>query len=72
MNQHLRSRIRTSCYWAGGPANSTLEEEDERDLASAPEEAPEEGTRGRHFDTSIASCPTCSIGVFAGALTIKS
>ncbi len=48
-----------------------LEEEDKRDLASVLEKALEEGTWGRHFDTSIASCLTCSTGVLVGALTIK-
>ncbi len=51
---------------------STLKEEDECNLTSTLEEALEEGTRGRHFDASIVSCPTCSTGVLTGALTIKS
>ncbi len=72
MNRHPCSRRRTSRDWEGGPTTSTLEEEDGRDLASALEEALNEGTRGRHFDMSIASCPMCSTGMLAGTLTIKS
>ena len=72
MNQHPHSRRRTSRDWSGGTEISTLNEEDERDLASTLEEALKEGMRGRHFGMSIASCPLCSTDVLAGALTIKS
>ncbi len=71
MNRHLCSRRRTSRDWKGGLATSTLEEKDYFDVASALEEALEEGMRGRHFDKSIASCSTCSTGVLTGMFTIK-
>ncbi len=51
---------------------STLKVKDEHYLNSALEEALEEGTGGRHFDTSIASCLTYSTDVLAGVIKIES